>query len=93
VSQPDCGETALQIVDELARSQAVQIIAIDSVSALVPRSEIDGEIGALQVGGRDGSGRGAGAARFGGGGRGCRLLLLLLLLLLLRGAFCRVGSL
>ncbi len=51
MTQPDCGETALQIVDELARTQMVQLIAIDSVSALVPRSEIDGEIGALQVGG------------------------------------------
>lgn len=49
MSQPDCGETALQIVDELARTNAVQLIAIDSVSALVPRSEIDGEIGSLQV--------------------------------------------
>ncbi len=85
VSQPDCGETALQIVDELARSQAVQIIAIDSVSALVPRSEIDGEIGALQVGRRglgllgSGEGRrvrecGAGISRVLGGAAGGRRL-------------------
>jgi recombination protein RecA len=45
VSQPDCGEQALEIADVLIRSGAVQIIVIDSVAALVPRSEIDGDVG------------------------------------------------
>lgn len=48
--QPDSGEMALEVVDNLVRSGAVDIIVIDSVAALVPRSEIEGEIGAVQVG-------------------------------------------
>ncbi len=46
--QPDNGEMALEVVDQLVRSNAVDIIAIDSVAALVPRAEIEGEIGAVQ---------------------------------------------
>ena len=46
--QPDNGEMALEVVDQLVRSSAVDIIAIDSVAALVPRAEIEGEIGAVQ---------------------------------------------
>lgn len=44
-SQPDSGEQALQIVEELAKSKSVRIIVIDSVAALVPQAELDGEIG------------------------------------------------
>ncbi len=50
VSQPDTGEDALQIAETLARSGAIDIIVIDSVAALVPRSEIEGEMGETQVG-------------------------------------------
>jgi len=50
VSQPDTGEMALEVVDQLVRSTAVDIVVIDSVAALVPRSEIEGEIGETQVG-------------------------------------------
>ena len=46
--QPDNGEMALEVVDQLVRSNAVDVIAIDSVAALVPRAEIEGEIGAVQ---------------------------------------------
>jgi len=45
VSQPDFGEQALEITDTLVRSNAIDIIVIDSVAALVPRSEIEGEMG------------------------------------------------
>jgi len=45
VSQPDTGEQALEIVDQLVRSSAVDLIVIDSVAALVPRAEIEGEMG------------------------------------------------
>ena len=45
VSQPDTGEQALEIVEALARSNAVDLIAIDSVAALVPRAEIEGDMG------------------------------------------------
>jgi len=45
ISQPDFGEQALEIVDTLVRSNALDIIVIDSVAALVPRSEIEGEMG------------------------------------------------
>jgi recombination protein RecA len=45
LSQPDCGEEALNIAEMLARSNAIDIIVIDSVAALVPRSELEGEIG------------------------------------------------
>ncbi|MEQ8972502.1 MAG: recombinase RecA [Coleofasciculus sp. C1-SOL-03] len=50
VSQPDSGESALEIVDQLVRSAAVDIVVIDSVAALVPRAEIEGEMGDTQVG-------------------------------------------
>ena len=50
VSQPDTGEAALEIVDQLVRSTAVDIIVIDSVAALVPRAEIEGEMGDTHVG-------------------------------------------
>ncbi len=50
VSQPDDGEQALEIVDALARSGALDIIVVDSVAALVPKSEIDGEMGDSHVG-------------------------------------------
>ncbi len=50
VSQPDTGEQALEITDMLVRSNAVDIIAIDSVAALVPRAEIEGEMGDHSVG-------------------------------------------
>ena len=50
VSQPDTGEQALEIVEELVRSGAVDIITIDSVAALVPKAEIDGEMGDPHVG-------------------------------------------
>jgi recombination protein RecA len=50
VSQPDTGEQALEIVDMLVRSNAVDIVVIDSVAALTPRAEIEGEMGDMQVG-------------------------------------------
>jgi recombination protein RecA len=50
VSQPDTGEMALDVVDELVRSMVVDIIAVDSVAALVPRAEIEGEMGDAHVG-------------------------------------------
>ena len=50
VSQPDTGEDALQIAETLARSGAIDIIVIDSVAALVPKSEIEGEMGDSHVG-------------------------------------------
>jgi len=50
VSQPDTGESALEIVDQLVRSSAVDIVVVDSVAALVPRAEIEGEMGDTQVG-------------------------------------------
>src|SRR4249920_2530977 len=50
VSQPDTGEQALEIADMLIRSAAVDIIVIDSVAALVPRAEIEGEMGDSHVG-------------------------------------------
>jgi recombination protein RecA len=50
VSQPDTGEQALEITDMLVRSNAVDVIAIDSVAALVPRAEIEGEMGDAQMG-------------------------------------------
>lgn len=50
ISQPDCGEDALNIAEMLARSNAVDVIVIDSVAALVPRSELEGEIGDVHVG-------------------------------------------
>ncbi len=50
VSQPDTGEQALDIVELLVRSNAVDIIAVDSVAALTPRAEIEGEMGDQQIG-------------------------------------------
>ena len=50
VSQPDFGEQALEITEQLVRSNAVDIIVVDSVAALVPRTEIDGEMGDSHVG-------------------------------------------
>ena len=50
VSQPDTGEQALEIAEQLIRSGAVDIITIDSVAALVPKAEIDGEMGDSHVG-------------------------------------------
>jgi recombination protein RecA len=50
VAQPDTGESALEIVDQLVRSSAVDVVVIDSVAALVPRAEIEGEMGDNQVG-------------------------------------------
>ena len=50
ISQPDAGEQALEIADTLVRSGAVDILVIDSVAALVPRAELDGEMGDVQPG-------------------------------------------
>ena len=50
VSQPDSGEQALEIVELLVRSNAVDIIVVDSVAALIPKSEIEGEMGDAQMG-------------------------------------------
>lgn len=50
VSQPDTGEQALEIADMLVRSNAVDVIVIDSVAALVPKAEIEGEMGDMHVG-------------------------------------------
>jgi len=50
VSQPDTGEQALEIMDMLIRSGAIDIVVVDSVAALVPRAEIDGEMGDSHVG-------------------------------------------
>ncbi len=45
VSQPDTGEQALEIADTLVRSGAIDVLVVDSVAALVPRAEIEGEMG------------------------------------------------
>ncbi len=50
VAQPDSGEAALEIVDQLVRSTAIDIIVIDSVAALVPRAELEGEMGDSHMG-------------------------------------------
>ena len=50
VSQPDCGEDALSICESLVRSGAVDVVVVDSVAALVPRQEIEGDMGAATVG-------------------------------------------
>jgi recombination protein RecA len=50
ISQPDCGEQALEICDMLIRSNAVDVVVIDSVAALVPRAELEGEMGDAHVG-------------------------------------------
>src|ERR1044072_7826856 len=54
VSQPDTGEQALEIVDTLVRSNAIDVLVVDSVAALVPRAEIEGEMGDSHVGLRAG---------------------------------------
>ena len=50
VSQPDCGEDALNITEQLVRSGAIDIVVVDSVAALVPRQEIEGDMGQATVG-------------------------------------------
>ena len=50
VSQPDCGEQALEITDTLVRSDAVDLIVIDSVAALTPRAELEGDMGDSHMG-------------------------------------------
>jgi recombination protein RecA len=50
VSQPDTGEQALEITDMLVRSSAVDVVVVDSVAALTPKAEIEGEMGEMQVG-------------------------------------------
>lgn len=50
ISQPDTGEQALEIVETLVRSNAVDLVAVDSVAALTPRAEIEGEMGEMQIG-------------------------------------------
>jgi len=50
VSQPDCGEMALDVVDQLVRSAAVDVIVVDSVAALVPRAELEGDMSDSQIG-------------------------------------------
>lgn len=50
VSQPDTGEQALEIVEALVRSNAIDVIVVDSVAALVPRAEIEGEMGDSHIG-------------------------------------------
>ena len=50
VSQPDCGEQALEIADMLVRSGAIDVVVVDSVAALVPKAEIEGEMGDSHMG-------------------------------------------
>ena len=50
ISQPDCGEDALNIVDMLVRSNTIDVLVVDSVAALVPRAEIEGQMGDSHVG-------------------------------------------
>ena len=50
ISQPDAGEQALEITDTLVRSGAVDVLVVDSVAALVPRAELEGEMGDHHVG-------------------------------------------
>ncbi|MEM8625700.1 MAG: ATPase domain-containing protein, partial [Pseudomonadota bacterium] len=50
ISQPDAGEQALEITDTLVRSGAVSMVVVDSVAALTPRSELEGDMGDAQVG-------------------------------------------
>ena len=50
ISQPDCGEQALEIADQLIRSSAIDILIVDSVAALTPKSEIEGDMGDNKVG-------------------------------------------
>ena len=50
ISQPDYGEQALEIVDRLCQAQVIDLIVVDSVAALIPKAELDGEIGDIHVG-------------------------------------------
>lgn len=50
ISQPDCGEQALEIAEQLIRSSAVDIVVIDSVAALTPKAELEGEMGESKMG-------------------------------------------
>ena len=50
ISQPDSGEQALEIADMLVRSNAIDVMVVDSVAALVPRAEIEGEMGEPHMG-------------------------------------------
>ena len=50
IAQPDCGEEALEITEKLVRSSAIDVIVIDSVAALVPKAEIEGEMGDSHMG-------------------------------------------
>lgn len=50
ISQPDCGEQALEITETMVRSGAIDIVVVDSVAALVPKAEIDGDMGDTHVG-------------------------------------------
>ncbi|MFX7487707.1 DNA recombination/repair protein RecA, partial [Acinetobacter baumannii] len=50
ISQPDTGEQALEITDTLVRSGAIDVLVVDSVAALTPRAEIEGEMGESQPG-------------------------------------------
>ena len=50
ISQPDCGEDALNICDTLVRSNAIDVLVVDSVAALVPKAEIEGQMGDSHVG-------------------------------------------
>jgi recombination protein RecA len=50
ISQPDTGEQALEILETLVRSNAVDVVVVDSVAALVPKKEIEGDMGDLQMG-------------------------------------------
>ena len=50
VSQPDSGEMALDVVDQLVRSSAVDVVVVDSVAALVPRAELEGDMSDTQIG-------------------------------------------
>ncbi len=50
ISQPDCGEQALEITETMVRSGAVDVVVVDSVAALVPKAEIDGDMGDSHVG-------------------------------------------
>ena len=50
ISQPDTGEQALEIVDTLVRSGAVSMVVVDSVAALTPKAELEGDMGDMQMG-------------------------------------------
>ena len=50
ISQPDAGEQALEIADTLVRSGAIDVLVVDSVAALVPRAELEGEMGDSHAG-------------------------------------------